>query len=255
MTFAKGGLPVSDLVLRRDIGRVATLTINRPEKMNALTLDLFEELNGHVADLETDDGIGVVVVRGAGRCFSAGNDLGGNAQGVQPTRANLQAHVIERLANLPKPVVAGVHGACFTGGLELALAADIILASESARFADTHARFSLTPVWGMSQRLPRRIGVYRARDLMFTCRTVSGAEAATIGLANRCVPDEDFDEALQSLAEGMASLSAFSHRALKSLLLETDGLPLSSGLSHEIYHTAGRGPDMQQRIEAFQKRK
>ena len=144
---------------------------------------------------------------------------------------------------------------CYTGGLELALSADIIIAAESARFADTHARFALTPVWGMSQRLPRRIGTYRAREMMFTCRTVTGAEAATIGLANRCVADDVFDETLATLAAEIAALSPFSHRANKAMLLETDGLPLASGLAHEIYHTAGRGPDMQARIEAFQKRK
>ena len=246
---------MSDLVLRTDLGRVATLTINRPDKMNALNLVVFEQLDAFAAELETDESVGAVILRGAGRCFSAGNDLGGVAQGVLPARANLQAHVIERLARLPQPLIAGVHGACYTGGLELALAADLIVAAESARFADTHARFALTPVWGMSQRLPRRIGAYRARDMMFTCRTVSGTEAAAMGLANRCFADADFDAELATLAAGIAALSPFSHRALKQLLLETDGLPLASGLAHEIYHTAGRGPDMLERIEAFQKRK
>lgn len=242
---------MGELVARSTTGRVATLTINRPDKMNALSLALFEQLDGQLDILEDDASIGAVVIRGAGRCFSAGNDLDDVSAGVRPVRPNLQAHVIERLANLPKPVVAGVHGACYTGGLELALAADIIVASESARFADTHARFSLTPVWGMSQRLPRRVGTYKAREMMFTCRVVQGAEAASMGLANLCVADVQFETTLTGMAAEIAALSPFSHSACKQLLLETDALPLRAGLAHEVHYTMGRGADMQSRIEAF----
>ena len=246
---------MTELVLREDEGRVAMLTLNRPDKMNALNIALFLELDAHLDAIEGDEGIGAVVLRGAGRGFCAGNDLDGLAQGVVAPRPNLQASVIERLANLPQPVIVGVHGVCFTGGLELALAGDIIIAAQSARFGDTHARFSLTPIWGMSQRLPRRIGTYRAREMMFTCRTVLAEEAVSIGLANRCVADEAFDAALREAAAGIAGHSAFSHRAMKRLLLESDGLPIGAGLAHEIVHTAGRGPDMQERIAAFQNRK
>jgi enoyl-CoA hydratase/carnithine racemase len=243
------------LVLREDAGGVARLTLNRPDKLNALSMEMFEELQAHVAAIAADEAVQVVTLRGAGRCFSAGHDLGGIAEGEAHERPNYQAHVIEALATLPQPVVVGVHGFCYTGALELALAGDIILCSASAKFGDTHARFALVPVWGMSQRLPRRVGTYKAREMMFTCRSYSGEEAAAMGLANICVPDAAFETQLEALAAEIAAQSPHSHRANKRLLLETDGLPLTAGLAHEIYYGAGRGADMQARIAAFRNRK
>lgn len=241
---------MSDLVLRSDGGGVASLTLNRPEKLNALNVALFEALEAQVADLEKSPP-GVVVLRGAGRCFSAGHDLGEIATGERLPRPNYQSHVIERLANLPVPVISAVHGHCYTGALELALVGDIILAAESGRFADTHAKWALTPVWGLSQRLPRRVRTYKAREMMFTCRTYTGRQAEAMGLANACVADEDFDGALEGLTKEILANSSFSHAANKRLLLHTDGLPIDAGLAHEVYHGEGRGPDMEQRIAAF----
>src|SRR5262245_32470055 len=173
------------LVLREDADGLATLTLNRPDKLNALNVEMFIELRAHVDQIsQATDNIGVVVVRGAGKCFSAGHDLADIARGERPPKPNFQADTIEHLANLPQPVISAVVGHCYTGALELALAGDIIFAAESAKFADTHARWALTPAWGMSQRLPRRIGPYKAREMMFTCRTFSGVEAAAMGLAN-----------------------------------------------------------------------
>jgi len=245
---------MTGLVLREDAGGLSTLTLNRPDKLNALSMELFEELDGHLASLEASEVIQAVVIRGAGKCFSAGHDLGGIAEGETHAKPNFQAHVVERLASLPQPVIGAVHGHCYTGALELALAADIIVAAESARFADTHARFSLVPVWGMSQRLPRRVGAYKAREMMFTCRTYTGAEAAAMGLAALCVPDALYDQAVAELAQTILAQSPHSHRANKRLILETDGLPLGAGLAHEVYHGAGRGPDMHARIAAFRNR-
>jgi len=243
---------MGDLVLREDRGPAAILTLNRPDKLNSLNVPVFEALEAHVAALEADRGsAAVVVLRGAGRCFSAGHDLGDIATGEKLPRANYQAHVIERLANLPMPVISAVHGHCYTGALELALAGDIILAAESAKFADTHARWALTPVWGLSQRLPRRVGTYRAREMMFTCRTYSGREAEAMGLANSCVADEAFETAIDAWCEEIAANSPFSHAANKRLVTHTDGLPIGAGLAHEIYNSEGVGPDMRDRIAAF----
>jgi len=246
---------MSDLVLRADADGLATLTLNRPDKLNALNVDLFSELEAHVADLERQtDTVGLVIVRGAGRCFSAGHDLGDIAAGERLPRPNFQAGVIERLANLPQPVISAVHGHCYTGALELALAGDLIVASSNARFADTHARFALTPVWGLSQRLPRRIGTYKAREMMFTCRTYSGEEAAAMGLANMCFPEARYEAELVALTGMILANSWFSHRANKRLVTATDGLPLPAGLAHEVFRGEGRGPDMQERIAGFSKR-
>ena len=243
---------MNDLVLRQDAGGAATLTLNRPDKLNALNVELFAALEAEVGRLERQtDSVGLVILRGAGRCFSAGHDLADISTGERLPAPNFQARIIERLANLPQPVITAVHGHCYTGALELALCGDIILAAEGARFADTHAKWALTPVWGMSQRLPRRVGTYKAREMMFTCRTYSGREAAEMGLANVCVPDAEFDAQIDALSAQILANSWFSHRANKRLLLETDGLPLEAGLAHEVYRGEGRGPDMQERIAGF----
>jgi enoyl-CoA hydratase/carnithine racemase len=247
---------MSGKVLREDRDGLAVLTLNRPEKLNSLNVEVFQDLDAHVRDLAGQtDAVGVVVLRGAGRCFSAGHDLGDIAAGERLPRPNFQSHVIEALADLPQPVITAVHGHCYTGALELALAGDVILASADAKFGDTHARWALTPVWGLSQRLPRRVGRARAHEMMLTCATVSGAEAAAIGLANRCFPDASFEADVEAFCRQILANSWFSHRANKRLLDATDGLPLPAGLAHEIYRGEGRGPDMEERIAAFTKRK
>jgi len=240
------------LVLREDRDGLATLTLNRPDKLNALTVAMFAELLAHVEAIERQtDSVGLVVVRGAGKCFSAGHDLADISHGEKPPKPSFQADTIERLANLPQPVITAVHGHCYTGALELALAGDLIVAAKSARFADTHSRWALTPVWGMSQRLPRRVGFAKAREMMFTARTYGADEAVAMGLANTAVADEDFDAELGRLAKSILANSWFSHRANKRLLMQTEGMTLAAGLSCEIHRTEGRGPDMQERIAAF----
>lgn len=246
---------MSDLVLRTDKDGVVTLTLNRPDKLNALNVAVFEELATHIKDIEKAiDTVGCVVLRGGGKCFSAGHDLKDIAAGEKLPRPNFQAHVIEQLANLPQPVISAVHSHCYTGALELALAGDIILASENAKFADTHAKWALTPVWGMSQRLPRRIGQVKSAEMMFTARTYSGREAEAMALANFCFPDDEFNAAVDAFCAEVLQNSWFSLRANKRLLRETDGMSLDAGLAHEIYKSEGRGPDMEERIGGFGKK-
>ena len=247
---------MTDLVLREQRGAAAHLILNRPDKLNSLNVPVFEALDAHVRAIADDpSGVAAVVLRGAGRCFSAGHDLGDIAAGEKLPQPHYQSKVIERLAGLPLPVITAVHGHCYTGALELALAGDLILAAESARFADTHARWALTPVWGLSQRLPRRVGTTKAREMMFTCRTYSGREAEAIGLANACFADDAFEARIDAWVGEIAANSSFSHAANKRLLDMTDGLPLPAGLAHEVYRGEGRGPDMQERIAAFASRK
>lgn len=244
------------LVIREDRGDATFLTLNRPDKLNALNNQMFVELDAHVADIgAAHESIGCVVVRGAGKCFSAGHDLEDIASGEATSDVSFQSQVLERLADLPQAVIAAVHGHCYTGGLEVALASDFIIAAESARFADTHAKWALTPVWGMSQRLPRRTGQAKAREMMFTGRTVPGREAVDIGLANACHPDEDFASKVDALVTEILANSRFSIAACKRVLAETDAVPLHLGLAHEVRNSAGVGPDMAARLESFGRRK
>ena len=234
------------LVLRADSDGIATLTLNRPDKRNALNVDLFVSLDTHLAAIEGEtETVGAVVLRAAGRVFSAGADLG--KQQRAPIK-NFQARTIERLAHLPQPVIAAVHGPCYTGGLELVLAADIIVAAESARFADTHAKWGLVPGWGMSQRLPRRVGNAKAREMMFTAREIDGRTAERIGLANLCTEDDAFDRAVAMLASDIVALSWHSHRGNKRLLIETQDMALAQGLAHESYRGPGIAPDFAERV-------
>lgn len=243
---------MNEWVIRGDRDGVATLTLNRPEKLNALNLAVFEALAAHVGRIaEQIDTVGCVVLIGAGRCFSAGHDLKDIGAGERPSRPNLQSHMIESLANLPQPLITAVRGHCYTGGLELALAGDIILACEDAKFADTHAKWGLVPVWGGSQRLPRRVGKSVAAEMMHSCRTVLADEALRLGLCNRVLPSANFEQAVQDYAATMLANSWFSLRANKRLLNDTDGMTLVAGLAHEVYRGSGRAPDAAERVAAF----
>ena len=243
---------MAEQVLFECIDGIATLTLNRADKLNALTLEVFEELDAHLNEIrESTDKIGVVVLKGAGRCFSAGHDLDDLADGESFTRLLDEAKIVERFANLPQPTIAAVHSHCYTGALELALGADIILASASAKFADTHAKFALTPVWGMSQRLPRRIGRSKANELSYTARIIKAQEALEIGLCNHVYADEQFLSEVDTFAKSILENSWFSLRCYKRLMNETDGHTLEQGLAHEIYSSEGFGPDMNERVEKF----
>lgn len=246
---------MTELVLREDRDGRAVLTLNRPEALNALSPELFVELRAHVdAIADQTDAIGVVVLRGAGRGFSAGNDLKAIAAGRTAPTPHFQAETIDALEALPQPVIGAVHGPCFTGALELALGCDLLVAARSARFCDTHGRFSLSPTWGMSQRLPRRVGHQRARELMFTAREVFGSEAAEIGLVLECVPDDQLDARVDALADAMLANAWFTLRADKFLLNGGLAHGAPDGLRWEREHSPGRGPDMEARIAAFTKR-
>ncbi|WP_242124138.1 enoyl-CoA hydratase/isomerase family protein [Sphingobium sp. Sx8-8] len=237
----------AELVLRHDRDGVATLTLNRPDKRNALNVDLFRALDGHIRDIEqATDTVGLVVLRANGPVFSAGADLG--KQQKPPVR-HFQAKTIARLAALPQPVVAAVHGPCFTGGLELVLAADIILAAESARFADTHSQWALVPGWGMTARLPRRVGQAKAREMMFTARQYDGRQAEAMGLASLCVADDAFEDALAALCRDIVAQSWHSHRGNKALLNASEGMSRDQALAHEIFASPGVGPDFADRVK------
>lgn len=245
---------MADLVTREDDDGLCWLTLNRPDKLNSLTVALFRELRAHISDLRSDDSIGCVILRGAGKCFSAGHDLGDIAEGEAVPSRGWHSETLRLMEKLPKPVISAVHGHCYTGALEVALAADFILASDTAKFADTHAKWALTPIWGMSQRLPRRVGAATAKRLMFTAETVRADDALRMGLCEAVFPDGSFFEDVAAFARKILENSAFSHAANKRLLEATDMDALDAGLQWEIMENEGVGPDMQARIAAFMKK-
>jgi enoyl-CoA hydratase len=229
---------------------LCTLTLNRPAKLNALKASMFREIDTHLDRLDLPS-IQCLLLTGAGRSFCAGHDLGDLASGDESGAVErMECGVVERLATLPMPVVAAVRGHCMTGGLELVLASDMIICAEGAKFADTHGKWDLVPIWGLSQRLPRRVGMAKAREMMFASRSYSGSEAVAIGLANICVPDGDLDAEVARMCADILANSARSNRAMKKLTVETDGMALAAGLAWEMHHSEGHGPHMAARIAA-----
>lgn len=248
-------MTANNLVLREDREGVAILTLNRPEALNALSPNLFVELRSIIDQIATEtDSVGCVILRGKGKSFSAGNDLKAIQGGEQAPSAHFQADTLQAIENMPQAVIAAVQGHCYTGSLELVLACDLLVAAESAKFADTHGKWSMTPTWGMSQRLPRRLGVIKAKEMMLTGRVVSGTESVALGLANYCVPDDQLDERTWQLAQQIIQNSWHTLRADKSLILGGQQHHLNDGLQYERENSPGAGPDMAERVAEFGKK-
>ena len=242
------------LVTREDQDGLAILSLNRPDALNALSPNLFVTLREHVDALaEATDDIGCVILCGKGRSFSAGNDLKAIQAGERAPSPTFQAETLEAIEQLPQPVIAAVQGHCYTGALELAIACDLLVAGESARFSDTHGKWGMSPTWGMSQRLPRRVGLLAAREMMFSGRVVGGAEAAAMGLANRCVADDAVLEEAIAMARSFLENSWHTLRMDKQLINGGLERSLSDGLVWERATSPGAGPDTAERIKNFGK--
>lgn len=247
--------PSTALVVRTDVDGVSTLTLNRPEKLNALTPALFIELRAHIDDLADDQTVGCVVLTGAGRSFCAGNDLGGIAEGVKAPSKHYQAETIDALERLPQPTIAKVRGHCFTGGLELALGCDLIMVSESAQLGDTHGQWGLVAVWGMTVRLPERVGRAKAKELMYTAMRISGTEAAAIGLANQVAADDGLDNTVAEMTASIVGNSWDTSRFDKAILGDTKDMDRAEALAYERSAPYGRPSDMAERMKAGTKKR
>src|ERR1700712_2665028 len=189
--------------------RVRTLTLNRPQSRNALSTALRDQFFGALADSETDDDVDVVIVTGADPVFCAGLDL--KELGGQTALPDISP----RWPAMTKPVIGAINGAAVTGGLEVALYCDILIASEHARFADTHARVGLLPTWGLSVRLPQKVGIGLARRMSLTGDYLSADDALRAGLVTEVVPHDDLLPAARRVA---ASIVGNNQNAVRALL-------------------------------------
>jgi enoyl-CoA hydratase len=248
---------MNDLVVRHDNGGVATLTLNRPQKLNALNKDMFEALDQHVMRIARETRtVGLVVLRGAHGNFSSGYDMEEVRQYIQArTKPHYQAEVIDKVASLPQPVISAVQGHCSTGALELALAADLIVANESAQFSDVYAHWGLTPLWGLTLRLPHRIGTANASEMMLTCRSYSGRQAHAMHLVNFCYPDGEFEASLLQLCADIVANSWYANQMSKRALIESEALRLSDAYALDLFKNEGLAPDAPQRVATFFKHK
>ncbi|MDB5446004.1 MAG: enoyl-CoA hydratase/carnithine racemase [Phenylobacterium sp.] len=224
--------------------RVATLTLARPEQLNALSPPLMSEALEVVKAVAASDDR-VLVITGEGRAFSAGVDTKfGTSPAFTPEvskRFSEEARELcKLLETMTQAVIARVDGFCFTGGLEIALACDLIIASDRSVFADTHAKIGLRPGWGGSQRLPARVGTMRAREMSFTARRYSAAEAVRMGLILEAVAAPDLDARIEEVCGQILSNKHYSIAAYKTLYRAQENLGLDEGLAYEASAPVGR---------------
>lgn len=195
-------------------GGIATLTFNRPEKLNALSRELRDAVEQAFRELQQEAETRVAILTGAGRAFCAGLDLVELGSGSRGGGASLVA----AMNAFEGPIIGAINGAAITGGFEIALACDVLIASTEAVFADTHARVGIAPGWGLSQKLPRLIGISRAKELSFTGNFMDAAQAERWGLVNRVVAPEALLPTCRRLAEDMLSCDPATLRVYKQVI-------------------------------------
>lgn len=237
---------------------VARITMNRPEAMNAITPAMLKEMKAAVQAAAKAEEVRVIVLTGAGRAFCAGVDLkalgdvtleGGKVGDILDIPAR---ELIDAIRSAPKPVIALVNGFCFTGALEIMLACDLVIASEQAKIGDTHAKWGLRPTWGMSARLPRRVGFLKAKELSFTADAITAKEAERIGLVNLACPTDKLEEALESMVKRITANSPQSLVAYKHLYNTNEAMTLKESLALE-FGSEFQIADTEERLKGFKK--
>lgn len=238
---------------------VLTITLNRPDALNALRPEMLDGIRALVEQADADEAVAAIVLNGAGRAFSAGVDLK-VLQGIDPQAGKIgdvfdkpAAAAWAALRASRCPVIGQVHGACFTGALEMALHCDFVFTTVDTKFGDTHAKFGLRPTWGMSQTLAQAVGLRRAREMSFTARTVLGDEAVRLGIANAAAPDLD---ALKHLvAERTQQIAANSRAAVSAFKdlyrVAQQGLPMEEALGAELAREYPDIADTNERLAGF----
>ncbi len=230
-----------DLVLVAIRDGIAEVTLNRPEAMNALSADLRARIAEVFESLQQDETVEVVILTGAGRAFCAGLDLkeiGGEVQAEQPRGPE---NMLRAISSMTKPIIGAINGHAVTGGFELALMCDILIASTEASFADTHARVAVVPGWGLSQRLPRLIGISRAKELSLTGNYLDAATACEWGLVNRITEPEALLPAARSVAADICSTDRRTRTTIKQIMDEGWNSTLEHGLESEAAATRAQG--------------
>ena len=249
----------TDMLEIEQANQILTIRLNRPEALNAIRPEMLSGIADLVEKAGKRSDISVIVLEGAGRAFSAGVDLK-VLQGIEPAAGKIgdvfdaparRAYMAIREAQLP--VIAKVHGACFTGALEIALHCDFILTTDDAKFGDTHVKFGLRPTWGMSQTLAQAVGVRRAKELSFSARTFKGQEAVRLGVANESVPDKEaLDLLVSERAAAIVGNSRSAVSAMKRLYgLAQEGRSIEESLEAELAREFPEIEDTKQRLAGF----
>lgn len=242
------------LILTETRGRVALITLNRPEALNALSTPLIEELVAAIATYDRDDGIGAILLTGSEKAFAAGADIKEMAS-LTFAEAYLrdQAAGLAKIGEARKPIIAAVAGYCLGGGCELALSCDIVVAADSAKFGQPEITLGIIPGMGGTQRLPRAVGKAKAMDMILTGRMIDAAEAARSGLAARVVPVAELMPAALALAEKIAAMSLPAVMMAKESVNRAFEAPLAEGARFErrLLHALFGTQDQKEGMAAF----
>ncbi|MEM2148135.1 MAG: enoyl-CoA hydratase-related protein [Candidatus Bathyarchaeia archaeon] len=241
---------------------VATITLNRPEALNAFSEEVVNEVIRALEDVKADENIRVVVLTGAGeKAFSAGADIKA-MKGMNALKARKLSQTGEKLCvaleNLEKPVIAAINGYALGGGLEVAMACDLRIASENARMGQTEINIGLIPGWGGTQRLTRLIGMTKAKELVFTGKIIDAKTAEQLGLVNMVVPQDKFRETVQQFAVELAQKAPVAIKVAKALINKGAEASLDAALALESegFGVVASSEDLQEGVSAFiEKRK
>ena len=246
------------ITLKRD-GAVATITLNRPDAFNALSMALGRELFHAALDVDEDAGVRCVVLTGTGKAFCAGGDVKDFVEALPRIGAHIKElttylhGAISRLARSDKPVIMAVNGVAAGGGMSLALAGDLVLAAESARFTMAYSKIAATPDGSSSYFLPRLVGLRRAMELYFTNRVLTAREALDWGLITRVVPDAELGSAVSSLAGELAQGPSKAFGAAKRLFHQStwESLETQMELESQAIAASGHTEDFHGGVTAF----
>lgn len=250
---------MNEPILARVESHVGVATLNRPEVLNALSVELMDQLIAQLEAWDKDPAIHVMVVAGSEKAFAAGADIGDMAEASfldMYERNNLARWL--RVKSIRKPIIAAVSGFCLGGGCELAMHCDMIVASESAQFGQPEINIGVIPGAGGTQRLTRAIGKFRAMELILTGRFISAAEAYDAGLVTRVVSKEQFLEEALRLAHEIAARPPIALKLGKEAVLKVDEMHLSEGLEYErkLFYSLFATEDQKEGMRAFlEKRK
>ena len=236
---------------------IAILTLNRPKVLNAFSLEMRQDIGQALQEISEDDDIRAVIITGAGRAFSAGGDMkswgGSKDTNIMKTIIEAAHRAVTNLIALEKPVIAMVNGDAIGAGCNLALACDLVIASENARFGEVFVKVGLGPDWGGAYLLPRLVGLAKAKELIFTGKIISAKEACKIGLINRVVSNEDLEMEVMKLAEKLSNMATkaigmgktFLHKAWNMDIHEV--LKYEAQMQNELMKTA----DHQNAVKSF----
>ncbi len=255
---------MSDKLLFEIKDRIATITLNRPDKLNAFDDEMFSAWVDALEHCRTSDEVNVVVITGAGRAFCAGGDVGTFKDRAAATPADIKRQFAEdrqrlpkKFAEIDKPIIAAINGHAYSGGLDIALMCDLRFAAESAKLAETYARMGLLPGVGGAWYLPRLIGAARALEMFWTTEPLSAREAERIGLVNRVFPDDQLMAGTYAVARKIADGAPLSNRLIKKILYQGLNSDLSTALDTVAAHLpmVCASEDHREAVQAFKEKR